>query len=161
MLETERLELVPLTAGQLKLWLEDVKILENELNCSTESPEGFFRDFVQRQLIQTENDSDNYLYHSFWLIIRKIDRAVVGSCDFKNLPDEKHEVEIGYGLESEFEGQGYMTEAIKEFCRWALEQTEVSHVIAETENGNLKSENILKKIGFTIYKQNNTTWWRL
>lgn len=163
MLKTERLELIPLTARQLKLWLEDVITLEDELNCKyrAEFLEGFFLDIVRGQLVKTENDAANYLYHSFWFIVRKADRIVVGSCDFKSVPDENHEVEIGYGLGKEFEGAGYMTEAIKEFCKWALTQETITHVIAETENDNPKSENVLKRVGFTLYKQNKTTWWRL
>jgi RimJ/RimL family protein N-acetyltransferase len=56
---------------------------------------------------------------------------------------------------------GYMTEAIRAFCEWALAQNNITHVIAETEPDNPKSENILKRIGFTVYEQGDTTWWRL
>lgn len=54
-----------------------------------------------------------------------------------------------------------MTEAIKAFCDWALTQEEVNQMIAETECDNPKSENVLKRVGFIVYKQNDTTWWRL
>lgn len=162
-LETERLELVPLTARQLNLWLEEVKTLEDELNCAyrAEPLTGLFYDIVSGQLAKTENDADNYMYHSFWFIIRKTDRAVVGLCDFKNMSDENNEVEIGYGLGKDFEGEGYMTEAVKVFCNWALAQKGICRIIAETEKGNKKSENVLKRVGFKVYKQAGTTWWRL
>ena len=162
-LETQRLELIPLTARQLKLWLKDIKALENELDCiyRAEPLEGFFSDIVNGQLVKTENDSSNYLYHSFWFIIRKNDRVVVGSCDFKDIPNENSEVEIGYGLGKEFKGAGYMTEAIEALCKWAFTQNEIKHVIAETENDNPKSENVLKRVGFVIYKQEKSNWWKL
>ena len=162
-LETERLELIPLSARQLRLWLEDVKVLENELSCRycAESLNGFFGDIVKGQLVKTDNDPSNYLYHSFWFIIRKTDRIVVGSCDFKDVPNEECEVEIGYGLGEDFEGSGYMTEAIKALCEWALAQKDIKNVIAETENDNQKSENVLKRTGFSPFKSNGTTWWRL
>jgi RimJ/RimL family protein N-acetyltransferase len=163
MLETERLLLIPLTAHHLKLWLEDTQALENEFNFKYrgEPVEGFFRDIVTGQLEKTQNDAENYLFHSFWFIVRKADRVVVGSCDFKDIPDKNHEVEIGYGLGKEFEGNGYMTEAIRVFCEWALAQSNITHVIAETEKDNPKSENILKRVGFEIYKETGTTWWRI
>jgi RimJ/RimL family protein N-acetyltransferase len=163
MLKTERLEIRPLTAKHLRLWLEDIEALESELDCvyRGEPLDGFFNDIVRGQLGKTESDAGNYLYHSFWFIIRKADRVVVGSCDFKDIPNENQEIEIGYGLGKEFEGMGYMTEAIRAFCEWALVQKDISHVIAETEQGNPKSENILKRIGFTVYKQGDTNWWRL
>ena len=51
--------------------------------------------------------------------IRKSDNVVVGSADFKNVPDEKGQVEIGYGLGKAFEHEGYMTEAVRAMCSWA------------------------------------------
>lgn len=43
-IQTERLELIPLTLNQLKLWIEDISELEKELDCSykADSMEGFF-----------------------------------------------------------------------------------------------------------------------
>ena len=43
-LETERLELVPLTARQLNLWVNNIAVLEKELNVKykAEAMEGFF-----------------------------------------------------------------------------------------------------------------------
>jgi RimJ/RimL family protein N-acetyltransferase len=163
MLETERLYIIPLTARQLKLWLDDIKALENELDCKYcgEPLEGHFHDILRGQLAKTENDAENYIYHSFWFIIHKADCVVVGSCAFKDAPDENHEVEIGYGLGKEFEGMGYMTEAMRAFCKWALDQKDIVHVVAETKKDNPKSENVLKRVGFTLSKQNETNWWRL
>jgi len=52
--------------------------------------------------------------------IRKEDKRVVGSIDYKNIPNEIKEVEIGYGLEKQFEHNGYMTEAVSTFCKMAF-----------------------------------------
>lgn len=162
-METERLELVPLTAPQLRLWCEDIPAMEKELGCKymAEPMEGVFLDIVKGQLEITEKDEKNYLWHSFWLIIRKNDRVCVGSADFKDIPDEKGETEIGYGLGKEFEHNGYMTEAVKAMCRWALEQPQVSAVIAETENDGFASQRILQRCGFEKYSEGETSWWRL
>lgn len=48
---------------------------------------GIFLDIVKGQLEITQKDSDNYLWHSFIFLIRKNDRIVVGSADFKNIPN--------------------------------------------------------------------------
>ena len=50
------------------------------------------------QLEKTEKNPNDYLWHSFWFLIRNRDRAVAGSADFKDIPNSKKEVEIGYGL---------------------------------------------------------------
>jgi RimJ/RimL family protein N-acetyltransferase len=162
-IETDRLYLTPLTAGQLRLWVEDISVLERELNCHyrAEPMTGFFLDIVKGQLEITERDKVNYLYHSFWFLIRKSDRVVVGSADFKDIPNERNEVEIGYGLGRGFERNGYMTEAIRAMCEWALKQPGIDNIIAETDTDNPRSQNILTRCGFAKYKQDETIWWRL
>ena len=161
-LEAERLALVPLTAKQLDLWLENVKALEDELNCSYrgEPVQGRFVDFIRARYAKAQGNAGNYLYHTVWFIVRKSVRAVMGEIAFTDVPDENREVEIGYGLNPEFEGEGYMTEAVQTLCEWALAQKEINHVISETEN-NPKSENILKRAGFLVYQQNDmAVRWR-
>lgn len=163
LIHTERLELVPLSACQLALWLHDIKRLEGELHCEYrgEPIAGGFCDILRKQLGITEQDADNYMWHSFWLLIRREDRLAIGSADFKDVPDERGETEIGYGLSPEFEHNGYMTEAVRAMCAWALKQNGVRHIIAETERTNAASQRILKRCGFTQYKSADTLWWRL
>ncbi len=68
LIQTERLELIPLTLNQLKLWIEDIYQLEKELDCSykAESMEGFFLEVVKGQYEITQKDPNNYLWHSFF-----------------------------------------------------------------------------------------------
>ncbi|KAJ48722.1 acetyltransferase, partial [Clostridium tetanomorphum DSM 665] len=150
-IQTERLELIPLTLNQLKLWIENIPELEKELDCSykAESMEGFFLEIVKGQYEITQKDPNNYLWHSFFFLIRKDDRVVVGSADFKDIPNEKGEVEIGYGLGKQFEHNGYMTEAVKAMCEWALKQKGVRNVIAETDLDGFASQRILERCGYT------------
>ncbi|QQO07748.1 GNAT family N-acetyltransferase [Breznakiella homolactica] len=123
--------------------------------------EGFFLDIVKGQLGKVRDDRDNYLWHSFWFLIRKSDRVAVGSADFKDVPGQNSEVEIGYGLGKEFEGRGYMTEAVKSMCAWALEQPGVHQVIAETDSIGEASHGVLRRCGFTVDRRGETWWWRL
>ena len=162
-LMTERLELVPLNARRLRLWVENMPALERELNCTyrAEPLQGIFLDIVRKQLTITESDPDNCLWHSFWLLIRQGDRSVIGSADFKGTPGDQGQVEIGYGLGKEFEHCGYMTEAVAAMCDWALSQQGVQHVIAETEAENLASQRILQRCGFISQTSSGTFQWIL
>lgn len=161
-LTTERLELIPLTAEQLGLWAEDLPALERELDCvySGEPMEGFLRTIVAGQREITAKDPERWLWHSFWLLLRKQDRTVVGSADFKNVPGSGGEVELGYGLGGSHEHQGYMTEAVRAMAAWALEQPDVSAVTAETERENLASQRVLARCGFSLYRSGESLWWR-
>ena len=161
-IETERLELIPLTPRQLRLWIEDIKTLEKEISSvyRAEPMEGFFLEIVRGQIIITEEDPDHYLWHSFWLIVRKEDRSIIGSADFKDVPDLHGEVEIGYGLGEAFEHNGYMTETVKAMCNWVFAQPGVNAVIAETEKDGLASQRILIRCGFEKYNEEDTIWWK-
>lgn len=160
---TERLVLVPLDARQMRLWLEEITVLEKELDCiyRAETMEGDFLRIVEGQLSVTEQNEPHYYWYGFWFLIRKSDRTVVGSADFKAGPNGKGEVEIGYGLGKEFEHNGYMTEAVKAMCDWAKKRDGVSHVIAETYLDNQPSQNILRRCGFTETKREDSIWWKL
>ena len=162
MIETERLELLPLTARQLELWVFDLPALERELHCRylAEPMEGSFAEIVKGQMEPTAKDPEHCYWHSFWFLIRKSDRTVVGSADFKSPPDENGETEIGYGLGKDFEHNGYMTETVQAMCEWAMRQNGVSHVIAETETDNYPSQRVLQRCGFTEYARAETIWWR-
>lgn len=162
-LETERLELIPLTSTQLKLWASDIPAMESNLNCvyRAEPMEGHLLESVKGQIEITEKDAANYAWHSFWFLLRKSDRTVVGSADFKDMPNGRGEVEIGYGLGQEFEHHGYMSEAVKAMCGWALEQKGCASVIAETELDNFASQRVLRRCGFAEEKRGESVWWRL
>jgi len=162
-LETERLFLKLLTLSQLKLWVNNISMLEVELNCkcNKEPIDGFFLKIINNQIKTIENDPENYVYHSFWFIIRKEDKRVLGSIDYKNIPNEKKEVEIGYGLEKQFEHNGYMTEAVSVFCKMAFMDENIETIIAETEVENTASYKVLERCGFKKYKEERTHWWRL
>ena len=165
MIETNRLILIPLTANQLSLLANEITKLEQELDFTykAEPMEGFFRDIVNSQAEKSRNDEANYLFHTFWLIIRKNDRVAVGSFGFKGIPNNGGEVEIGYGLGKAFEGNGYMTESILALYSWSKTRAEISYLIAETEPDNPQSENVLKRCNFVLYRkdENGNSWWKL
>jgi RimJ/RimL family protein N-acetyltransferase len=162
-IETDRLFIKLLTLSQLNLWVNDISVLEEEINCKydAESIEGEFKNIINGQIKIIENDPENYMYYSFWFIIRKNDRIIIGSMDFKNIPNERNEVEIGYGLGKKYEHNGYMTEAIKRFCEFGFKNKNIDTIIAETEIKNISSHNVLKRNGFEKYKEGETIWWKL
>ena len=115
------------------------------------------------QLIERQTDEelrkayqemlDGYLAHpeqgewyAIWMVTRR-DGVQVGDLCFKGL-NEDGSVEIGYGINDEFQGQGYATEAVIATVDWALRQSGVLRVEAETEPDNTASQRVLAKCGF-------------
>lgn len=161
--KTERLELVPLALDQMKLWRHDSIGFEKELNCiyKGEPLEEFFLEYLNEQIRIISENKDNYLYYTFWLLIRKSDRVAIGSAAFKGSANHEGEIEIGYGLGKGFEHNGYMTEAVGEMCKWGLAQENVNYIIAETDLDGYASQRVLERNGFIRYKFSDSSWWRL
>lgn len=162
-IETERLLIVALTPRQLALWIDDIEQLEQEMQCTyrAEPMTGVFREIVRGQLERIRENESDYLWLGFWFLVRKSERTVVGAAGFKNVPNDRGEVEIGYGLGKDFRHRGYMTETVHVLCNWAREQPDVAHVVAETEPGNRASQRILLRCGFEVYARGETIKWRL
>lgn len=89
----------------------------------------------------------DYLWYVPWEMIRKEDGKAIGDLCFKGAP-RKGTVELGYGIEKDFEGQGYTSEAVGAMLDWAFAQEDVYAVEAETDSGNLASRHILEKYRF-------------
>ena len=160
-IETERLTIIPLAPQELRLLLDNMKAFEQQLNCAYDGEplDGHLLDIMNGQYIVMVNDTDNYIWHTFWQIILKSSNTIIGSMCFKGLPDVNGEVEIGYGINSPYENNNYTTEAVQEMCEWALKQPSVKGVIAETEKDNIASQRVLQKCSMTIYKETDTCFW--
>lgn len=72
----------------------------------------------------------------------------VGDICFKGPPNKLGEVEIGYGILDNFQGQGYATEAVRAMCSWGFSMPGCYFIQAKTEEGSRASERVLEKCGF-------------
>ncbi len=151
-LQTTRLELIPATAELLRLEDSSPLALATPLNASIPAdwpPEevrdvlGFFADQMDAG---TTGDGWGVYY---WVTLGETDapRTLVGSGGFKSRPNDS-QVEIGYGMLTLFQGQGYATEAVSALTAWALSQPEVSVVVADALPENRASVRVLEKAGF-------------
>ena len=89
---------------------------------------------------------EQWNWYAIWVIEEK-DGTQVGDLSFKGLAADGS-VEIGYGIDEHYQGQGYATEAVKAAVLWALQQPGVVRVEAETDPDNRASQRVLEKCGF-------------
>lgn len=164
MLETERLALIPLNERELELLYTNLPAFERELGCRYQAEPliGPFRVIVREQLDIMKKDFENYLWHTFWLLKDKESAVIVGAADFKGAPADGR-VEIGYSTGEAHRKMGYMSEAVRVMCRWALSRNGVGMVVAETDKQNRDSHNVLSRCGFVKYgaADGDTFWWKL
>lgn len=86
------------------------------------------------------------------------DGVVVGDVGFHGAPTAYDgSVEIGYGVVPAYRGRGIATEAAAALAGWAHRQPGVATVVAETETGNVASQQVLWKAGFAPTGEAGTT----
>ena len=89
---------------------------------------------------------DQWDWYAMWMI-ELLDRTHVGDFCFKGLGADGT-VEIGYGILEAYQNRGYATEAVAAAVEWALAQSAVCRVEAETDPDNCASRRVLEKNGF-------------
>lgn len=151
-IETERLVILPLSYPQLVKYKLNDNCLEEELKLNPTSrvisPE-LIEALEQTIMPAVADKSRNYLFSTLWTIILKAENKMVGDLCFVGEPNASGEIEIGYGTYAEFQGKGYMAEAVGCMVKWAYSQPAVKSVIAHTDFGNKASCRVLEKNNFT------------
>ena len=131
---TERLFLIPLQPDGLRT-----------LIARTADPE-LVAAYTEMLTLSTRHP-EQWLWYTAWGLYQNDSGDFVGDLNFKGLP-ANGQPEIGYGIQKEYEGQGYATEAVRAACRWAFSQPSVAAVEAETAPDNAASQAVLRKVGF-------------
>ena len=133
MVETERLKIYPASKEQMEAFIEaqTVDVLKA---AYTEMLNGCIE------------HSEQWDWYAIWMIELK-NGTHIGELCFKGLlPDGV--AEIGYGINDEYQGYGYATEAVKAVSEWALKQPNVTALEAETNEDNISSKRVLDKCEF-------------
>ena len=90
-----------------------------------------------------------YFGYGLWLVFSKETGQLIGRAGLEHREyNEEIELELGYIIGTQYQGQGYATEVCKAILDYARENTGFERVNALIENGNTASENVAKKLGF-------------
>ena len=135
--KTERLNIYPLSDSEM----ENLIIVELDAETKREYSE---------MLDGCKQNPEQRIWHAVWnMQLNDETSRSVGDLSFKGL-DSNGVVEIGYGIKKEYEGKGYMTEAVTAMVGWAIEQIGVNNIEAETDPDNKASQRVLEKTGFHL-----------
>ncbi len=98
-----------------------------------------------------EDDSVNKWFVR-WIVL-KDSLEVIGSTSFHGKPNAEGMMEIGLGIESEYQNQGYAKEALLGMWRWALTFPEVKTLRYTVSPENLASIAVINYFGFNFMGQ--------
>jgi ribosomal-protein-alanine N-acetyltransferase len=100
-----------------------------------------------REMLQgAEAHPDRWEWYAIWMIEKK-DGEHIGDLCFKG-QNADGSAEIGYGIYEEYRRRGYASEAVGAAVSWALRQSCVTRIEAETDPDNKASQRVLAKCGF-------------
>ena len=160
-IETERLVLFPYTQENLALFNADLGAFEKEfaVKYRGEELDYLLTDFLKKLEKEIADDPGHYLFFTEFLIVLKDRDQIIGSIDYKYVPRDGV-TEVGYGLNPRFEGHGYMTEALRAFLEFG-KRLGIEKVLADTLPDNLRSQNVLKRCGFSFLREDKILWWEV
>lgn len=83
-----------------------------------------------------------------WGIALKSNNRIIGTSTIFHADEKHRRAEIGYALNREFWGKGYVTEALNSLFRFAFEELKLHRIEADVDPRNAASIKILEKFGF-------------
>ena len=83
-----------------------------------------------------------------WAITIKDDHRLIGIIGHYRIQVENYRAEIGYMILPEFNGQGIVTEAVKEVVKYGFDIMKLHSIEAVIDPDNIASAKVLEKIGF-------------
>lgn len=83
-----------------------------------------------------------------WGIKLKGRPGIIGTAGFNNYLKD-HRANFGYDLHPDYWNKGYMTEALTVILKFGFETLKINRIEAEVMQGNIASEKVLEKLGFT------------
>ena len=87
-----------------------------------------------------------------WIVLKE-NREVIGSTSFHGTPNAQGMMEIGLGIETQYQNQGYAKEALLGMWRWVLTFPEVKTLRYTVSPQNLPSIAVIKYFGFDFKGQ--------
>ncbi|RYY35866.1 MAG: N-acetyltransferase [Sphingobacteriaceae bacterium] len=86
-----------------------------------------------------------------WAVTEKTNGQLIGMCGLLNR-DTLDDIDVGYALLPEYTDAGYGYEATLAAVKYAFEVCNVPRIAAICIEANIRSINLLKKLGFTFQK---------
>jgi ribosomal-protein-alanine N-acetyltransferase len=83
-----------------------------------------------------------------WGMQSKATGRLIGALGFLQWPNPDQRAELGYVINRNVWGNGYVTEAAKAVCDFAFEKMNVNRIEAGTIVGHVASQRVLEKCGF-------------
>lgn len=152
-IETERLILRPVRIEEADLVLDYYQRNKEFLRrWDPPKPEGFYtNDFWIKKITQMTDELFTDKSCRFYLF-DKTETKVFGTVHFANIERGPFQnCRLGYQLDKDLEGKGYMSEAVSAALKFAFNELNLHRIEANYVPDNLRSGKVLERMGFEIH----------
>lgn len=112
------------------------------------SEEFYTAEYQRERIAQYKEERAADARYDF-LVIHKADRRIIGSVSLSFVVrGPLQSCMIGYSLDQDYNGKGYMTEAVKQVVRYAFEELKFHRITGEASPDNPGSIRVLENAGF-------------
>lgn len=106
------------------------------------------RGFFERRLARQARDWDAG-FGNYFLIVKKENLKIVGGMNVNNITRGAAQyASLGYWIDKDHEGQGYMAESLRLIARYCFEELKLHRLHAATLLHNERSRRLLERCGF-------------
>lgn len=107
------------------------------------------KDYTSRYLAYLQ---DRYRAGDFydWAIVPNDVGRMVGTCGFTRFDFSNNCAEVGYVLNPEFHGRGYVTEALLRVLSFGFHELKLHRIEAHYLENNLASRRVMERVGMTF-----------
>lgn len=115
------------------------------------APEFYTPEYWEKMLMQRSLDAKADRALKLFLFLKTPSQPLIGSLNFSNFVRGVFQnCTVGYSLAENYQGQGYMSEALRAGIDYAFSQLHMHRIEANYLPFNQRSGNLLKRLGFTI-----------
>ena len=129
-------------------WVDNIKTEEDEINFINSRNILFSDTFCI-----TLNKKNNNVRNS---------NSIIGCIDLHNYNKDNSSIDIGYWIDKDQEGNGYVTKSCQKIIEYVFNELKIQTIIIVADITNTKSINITKNLNFSLFKtENNQNFYKL
>jgi RimJ/RimL family protein N-acetyltransferase len=163
MIETRRINIIPLELFEIKSLIEGKSINLYETYISEKNIKNYIKEAYENK-IKIINKYNNLKYIlTIWMCISKNNRDLVGEITTNGFPLNGR-IEVAYNIEKKYRNRGYMNEILKAYIEWMFSQKfyYINSITAVVDKDNIASKKVLHKVGMKNVKNKyNIEVWKI
>ncbi len=118
-----------------------------------------YQKLYNKQLKKLVDNDDEWLWHTFWVILSVKDRTIVGCLNFDKKPTSTT-CQINFDINSKYADNDYAIKGLALLSRWAMQQG-MTNVVVKTDKDDNSKAKVLLECGFSKSTTNTQDVYKL